>query len=109
IFYKWSFGDGTAIEGNTVSHAYKFPGEYAVVVNANSSDKQAVSRLKVLVISPDFSIARVPYGIEITNKSNAEINLESWNLVSSRSKAFLFPQDTLIPSGKKVIFADSIT
>lgn len=107
-YYEWSFGDGTTAMGDSVSHAYKFEGEYVVVVNAFSSDKQAVSRIKVVVISPEISLAKVPGGLEVWNKSKSEINLEGWAL-SIPSKNFTFPKDTLIPSGKKVIFADEVT
>jgi hypothetical protein len=113
ISYRWSFGDGTTAQGKMVNHAYQFAGEYAVVLNAVVSDKQAVSRLTVKVISPEITLARVPGGIEVTNKSGAEINLEGWSLIADLSSGsrqfFIFPTDTLIPSGKKVVFADSVT
>lgn len=108
IFYRWSFGDGTTGEGKSITHAYRFSGEYAVVLNATYSDKQAVSRLKVKVISPDISIARVLGGLEVANKSSAEINMEGWSLIADK-KTFIFPKDTLIPAGKKVVFADEVT
>jgi hypothetical protein len=108
VAYYWSFGDGTVAQGKNVNHTYKFAGEYSIVVNANYSDKQAVSRTQVKVISPDVSITKVPGGIEISNNSKTEINLEGWNLVSQK-KTFIFPTDTLIPSGKKITFADEVT
>lgn len=108
ITYRWSFGDGSVAQGNNINHAYKFAGEYSVVVNADYSDKQAVSRMQVRVVSPDITITKVPGGVEIFNNSKVEINLEGWSLVSSR-KTFIFPTDTLIPSGKKIIFADDVT
>ncbi len=106
--YLWSFGDGTTYGGNTVNHTYLFPGEYTVVLNSSYADKQAVSRVNIKVSSPDLTISVVQGGVEITNKSKAEINLEDWGL-ESRSRSFVFPKDTLIPAGKKVIFANSIT
>lgn len=108
ISYYWSFGDGTFVRGKDVHHAYKFAGDYSVVVNANYSDKQAVSRMLVRVINPNFSMVKVFGGIEVQNNSGAEANLEGWSLVSTK-KAFVFPVDTLIPNGKKIIFADDIT
>ena len=108
ITYRWSFGDGSVAQGNNINHAYKFAGEYSVVVNADYSDKQAVSRMQVRVVSPDITIAKVPGGVEVFNNSKVEINLEGWSLVSPR-KTFVFPTDTLIPSGKKIIFADDVT
>ena len=108
ISYEWSFGDGATGQGSSVHHAYRFPGTYPVVLNATFSDKQAVSRLMVKVMSPEISLARVSGGIEIWNKSNVEINLEGWKLVSG-IKSFVFPSDSLIPSGGKIDYADEIT
>jgi len=108
VTYDWSFGDGTVSRGSTAEHSYKFPGEYSVVVNARAIDRQAVSRLSVVVISPDVAILKVPGGLEVVNKSKEEINMEKWNL-TSKDKTFIFPKDTLIAGGRKVIFADEVT
>src|SRR3989344_3418129 len=75
ITYKWSFGDGTTLLGKTVTHNYRHAGNYAIVLNAYGSDKQAVSRINVKVILPLISLQRVSDGIEIENKSGPEINL----------------------------------
>lgn len=108
ITYQWSFGDGTTGLGSSVSHSYKFAGDYSVVVNGSFSDKQAVSRAQVKVFMPDISLTRVSGGVEINNKSKMEINLEGWQL-SSSGRSFIFPKDTLISAGKKITFADEIT
>src|SRR3989344_3258537 len=108
ITYYWSFGDGTVAQGNNVKHIYKFAGDYSVVVNANYSDKQAVARLYVKVVSPNIFINKLPGGTEVSNNSKTEINLEGWKLIS-QTKTFVFPADTLIPSGNRVIFADDVT
>ena len=86
----------------------KFAGEYSVVVNASYSDKQAVSRLSVRVISPDVSLSKVSGGVQINNNSKTEINLEGWSLIRNK-KTFVFPMDTLIPSLKKIVFSDDVT
>lgn len=108
ISYEWSFGDGTTEKGLIVSHSYNFPGEYSVVLNAHASDKQAVSRTLVRVVSPVFVLSRVSGGVEILNKSGFEVNLENWNL-SGGGKSFIFPKDTIISSGNTIIFADNVT
>jgi len=108
ITYVWSFGDGTTAQGSSVSHAYQFSGDYVVVCNAQYSDEQAVSRATVKVIDPKISLARISGGLQIGNNSGAEINLENWKLVSE-NKSFTFPQDTLLPNGRQVIFADEVT
>ena len=108
ITYEWSFGDGTTGQGKTVSHTYKFPGEYSVVVNATASDQKSVSRLSVKVIFPEIYLNKIEGGVELWNKSSSEINIEGWNLVGE-TKTFTFPKDTLVSANKKIIFADEIT
>jgi hypothetical protein len=108
IYYDWSFGDGATAQGKIVNHQYSFPGEYTVVVNGRASDKQAVSRILVRVISPDIVISKVSGGLSITNKSKTEFNLEGWK-INSNNKDFVFPKDTIIMSGKTIVFDDKIT
>ncbi len=107
ILYSWSFGDGTVGLGNDIVHTYRFPGNYTVVVNGSFSDKQAVSKILVKVISPDVSIEGLSGGVSIFNKSKSEINLEGWTL-SNGDKKFIFPKDTLMPAGEKVVFASEV-
>ncbi|MEQ1500095.1 MAG: PKD domain-containing protein [Parcubacteria group bacterium] len=108
ISYEWSFGDGATALGQVVSHAYAFPGEYVVVLNARSSDKQAVSRTSVKVVEPQLVLSRVELGTEVTNKSSSEVNLGGWSFVS-KNKTFVFPKDTILLSNKSIVFSDSTT
>lgn len=108
IFYNWSFGDGSTGQGKGVSHQYQFPGEYTVVLNSVSSDLESVSRVTVKVTSPQISLTKVSGGIEVQNKSSAEINIGGWNLAANQ-KSFEFPKDTIIQANKKVTFPDSVT
>ncbi len=108
ITYTWSFGDGTTGTGDTVYHVYRFAGNYSVVLNGAFSDKQAASRTLVRVVDPHLQLARVSGGLEISNKSDAEINLESWSFVSPE-KTFFIPKDTLIMAQSTNVFADDVT
>ena len=103
-----AFGDGGTALGNTVSHAYRFPGEYVVVLNANASDGEAVSRLNVKVITPELSVAKVAEGIQVSNNSKYEVNLGGWIISSDKSK-FIIPSDTIILSGKTITFPNEVT
>lgn len=108
IGYTWSFGDGTTGTGNSVHHTYKFAGQYSVVVNATASDQMAVDRLTVKVVDPKIVLQKIDGGTQVTNNSGDEINLENW-ILSAGNKSFNFPQDTLIPAGRSVTFADDTT
>ncbi len=108
ISYEWSFGDGATALGQITSHAYVFPGEYIVVLNARSSDKQAVSRTSIKVVSPELFLTRVEFGTEVSNKSSLEVNLGGWSLVNNK-KTFVFPKDTIILPNKSIVFSDNVT
>src|SRR3989344_3604686 len=55
--FSWSFGDGNTGQGGLVTHMYKYPGEYAVVLNAKAGNTFAVSRLKVRVAVSDVVLS----------------------------------------------------
>lgn len=108
ISYSWSFGDGATANGKEAAHFYRFPGDYVVVLSANISDFTTSQRIIVHIISPDITVSRVAGGSEVINKSGTEINLEGWRLVSG-TRTFIFPKDTMISPGKKIVFSDDVT
>lgn len=106
--YSWSFGDGGISLGKETVHIYRFSGEYNVVLTAYYSDFIAVSRSKVMVISPKLSISRIPGGIMLKNSSNTEINLGGW-IINSGAVRFEIPRDTIVSMGKEIIFSSQAT
>jgi hypothetical protein len=108
IKFSWSFGDGSVGDGPLVTHTYKYPGEYALVLNASSGNVFASSRLKVLVVDPEISISDKGDYVEILNNSKYELNLFNWKMVSD-NRGFVFQPDTIVfPKSKikldKIIF-----
>lgn len=101
VKFSWSFGDGHVGDGPLVSHIYKYPGEYALVLNAISGNTFASGRLKVLVIDPEISIFDKGEHVEILNNSKYEINLFKWKIVSD-NKGFIFQPDTIIFPKSKI-------
>lgn len=100
----WSFGDGSSANTEKVTHIYKYPGEYNVVLNGTLDDLNSVSRTKVKVLTPNLFLQALPGGaVEILNKSPSEINLYNWKLQSG-NETYAFPLDTIISVGKSVIF-----
>lgn len=92
---NWSYGDGNVGVGPLVSHTYKYPGDYVVVLSARAGDIFSVSRLKVKVIEPDISVSDKGGYLEIANNSNAEINLFNWK-IENNGKGFVFQPNTII-------------
>lgn len=95
IELSWSFGDGSVGVGPLVSHTYKYPGDYVVVLSARADDIFSVSRLKVKVAESNVSVSDRGDCLEIFNNSNAEINLFNWK-VESGGKGFIFQPNTII-------------
>jgi len=54
--FFWNFGDGESGEGKSVSHVYKFAGEYTVDVEAYSEGRYDESRLFVKIVDPELKI-----------------------------------------------------
>jgi len=107
VDFTWSFGDGLKSSGKSVSHTYKYPGEYNVILNGDSGKDHAVSRTKVLILSPQMSLRKNSDGdIEILNNGKKEINLGNWYLKAGETKFILSP-DTIINSNG-VIFLSSL-
>lgn len=96
IVFKWSFGDGTTGEGAVVNHTYQYPGDYVVILNADSNQGSATSRTEVKVVKPDIAVTYAgPDRIDVTSSSSNEINLYGRALVSG-GKIFAFPRDTIV-------------
>jgi hypothetical protein len=103
--FTWSFGDGFYTEGTDVSHNYKYPGEYQVVLNGTCGEYNSISRTTVNVVSPDILISDTENGdIEIKNNGATEINVGDWK-IKGMQKDFLFPKDTIISAGNEIILA----
>ena len=110
---SWSFGDGAQAVGKRVKHVYKFPGTYAVVLNASNNNEDFVSRANVTAVSPELEVfCDYSFGalcpIEVKNVSSYELNLGEWIIESGKS-SFLFPKDTIILPKKKILLSKDLT
>lgn len=100
--FTWSFGDGFNGSGQKVSHVYKYPGVYNVVLNGDNGTDHSVSRTKVTILAPQISISLVENGgIDISNNGKYEINLGGWKITDG-SDSFILAKDTIIDSGKDI-------
>lgn len=110
--YIWSFGDGGTVEGKKVLHAYHYPGNYAVLVEASSGEWSATDRKDISVLEPLLSIVRVKEGvdgfIEVLNSGNYDLDLSRWFLQSNQT-VFSFPIGTILKARQSVLFPAEIT
>lgn len=103
--FKWSYGDGFESTNKQVSHTYKFPGEYQIVLNGTCGEYSSVARTFVKVIKPSIAVSVLSEGdIEILNNSEVEINIGDYK-ISGVPKTFTFAQDTIITSKNKIILS----
>lgn len=112
--YLWNFGDGSTKEGENVLHSYQYPGDYVVFLNVSSGEiGEFVEEDRILVKAQpaDIVISKVDSEnnfIELSNRSNFELNL-SWWRIRSGNQFFTLPKNTIILANKKIIFSSKIT
>ena len=105
----WSFGDGGQAGGMKVTHTYKYPGDYAVVLNASAGGNEAVSRAEVRVFAPKIVLtAEADGSITLSNDSAYEINIGGWKVAGTGGN-FIFPSDTIVKTGKQISISKMIS
>ncbi len=106
VDYDWSFGDGSSEEGKGVTHVYKYPGVYNVVLNAESRDDASVDRTVVTVVEANLKLERVSEAensIAVVNDSEYEVNIGNFILDYGNDETFIFAEDTILNPGAKLI------
>lgn len=106
--FLWSWGDGAESKGRRGSHTYRFPGTYAVVLNARGiGGAVATSRTVVTALAVQAAVSVTRDGedqaVLIESRSNQEINLGGFTLEAG-GESFLLPRDTiLLPKGSLAV------
>ncbi|OGI61170.1 hypothetical protein A2645_02190 [Candidatus Nomurabacteria bacterium RIFCSPHIGHO2_01_FULL_39_9] len=114
--FVWNFGNLVTKEFNQnqkVKNTYDYPGEYVAVLdyyrNASDTEPEATARLVVKISKAELQISNVVNSSpEIYNSGATEVDLSNWILTDSL-KNFAIPANTIILSGKKLIFDSKIT
>lgn len=110
--FLWNFGDGIIAEGKMVLHTYKHPGDYIAVLDVASGGYGSADQLKVKAEPSPLSISSITdgtgYFIELTNKSNIDIDISSW-ILATGDKIFVVPKNTFVMGGKKLAFLNEVT
>jgi hypothetical protein len=109
VNFSWSMGDGTETSGSYVTHTYRYPGEYSVVLNATYRAERAVARFKVKVLEPKIAITEANKDfIEILNTDKFEANVGMWTIENGQER-FIIPNDTIIAPGVSVKIPTVVT
>jgi hypothetical protein len=101
IKYNWNLGDLNTRLGQNITHIYKYPGTYQIVLTATSGQYTSVTRTKVTVIEPQIEITQDQSVIQINNTSKEEINIGDFvlNFIDADIK---IPPNTIIEAGGSI-------
>lgn len=117
--YVWSFGDGKSTQQafyKPFYYSYDNKGQYVVTLtyyeSILSAEPAVRTQITVTVVDPEVAISNVgdytdPY-IELTNKSNREIDMSSW-IIKSDSKTFIMPEGMTILPNKNIRLSSAVT
>lgn len=95
VAIAWNFGDTHTGAGTEVTHAYAYPGEYAVVVHGGYARHSAEVRHMITVLPVDLSIAHSDAGeLMVHNDAPYEVDLTGFALRGAGT--FSFPPKTVI-------------
>lgn len=105
VLYYWNFGDTKVGEGDTPTHSFEFPGEYVVMVEASSSDKQTYARHDIKVLPHALSLLETEDDdIAITNMSNEEVTLDGYTISGDKFE-LVFPRNSILKSKSTITLA----
>ncbi len=117
--YVWSFGDGKSLQQSQYKpfyYSYDNKGQYVVTLtyyeSILSAEPAVRTQVTVTVVDPEVAISSVgdytdPY-IELTNKSNREIDMSSW-IIKSDNTLFTMPEGMTILPSKNIRLSSAVT
>lgn len=111
VRWRWSFGDGEVVHGKQVTHHFRYPGEYMVVLSISNEGtyESAHDRHRVSVREPLIALTEAnPLFVEIRNTDSAALDLSHWYL-SDGENYFTIPEETYILPEQSVRFAAEVT
>ena len=115
--YKINFGDGFEEKykvGDRVFHAYEYPGIYRITVRYFTNEWSVLPgkqfNLNISVTEPTLVLdtSRAPI-IIVKNKTEKDIDLGQFYLLSGSGKKFIFPKDSIVFAGKDLWLSPNIT
>lgn len=121
LSYSWNTGDGNSLDKISLVHKYPYPGIYLATLTVfdgkyYSSDtitikiQQAQITINEFMANPSGTDEEEEW-IEIYNGADSISDISGWQLddIVSGSKAFVFPQNTLIAPKSYLVFSRQTT
>ncbi|MEK7136398.1 MAG: PKD domain-containing protein [Patescibacteria group bacterium] len=106
--YVWAFGDGTSARGSKARHAYRYPGDYVVILTASDGIYRAVARTTVRVTNLDVEIVVDKNVLTLKNTGSYELNIGGFKLTEGE-QVFVFAPDTIILSKQNLVLDKKIS
>lgn len=100
VMYEWSFGDGGARTGKSVTYKYAEPGFYIAVVEASNGTLFAKNRIRVHVVQPSIFVTKVQkddekVSVALSNPSAYELDIGSWK-IHNNGLYYSIPKNTIL-------------
>lgn len=109
--FLWNFGDGTTKEGKHISHVFRYPGTYVVVLDIASGAYSASDRIVVEAIAIALNISQTQESgelfIKVKNNSSYELELSGW-LLKQGSLFVRIPEHSFLLPKKEMVFPGSL-
>ncbi len=101
LVYTWNFGDAYISEGKEVTHAFKYPGEYVVVLRGVYARHDTVVQKIITVLPVAVTLSRTMQNdIVLSNIAPHAIDLSGY--VLKGGKSLTFPLNSILLSGKSL-------
>lgn len=109
LVYYWNFGDTYTGQGKRATHAFAYPGEYVVFVEASFAERKAEIRHEITVLPIMLTLARTDGGdIMIHNNAKYEVDISEYIL--GGNSYFTIPRNTILkPMGTLTLSASRVS
>lgn len=125
IFMSWNLGDGTIVDGQTITHTFSASGTYHITIYATSTQGTTGQQFFSVLVAPGLSthhgevlISEVfpnPPGVdqgefvELFNSASTGVALAGWKLETNSGKGFTIPEKTVVKPGGCLVFYRAAT
>ncbi len=123
--FLWNFGDGTYKEGRSVTHIFRYPGRYAVVVDVSAGIYSASDTMVATIVENPVVISEImpsqekgffasllssDHGgwIEFYNGANFSIDISGIGISLDDTHRFFFPASSMLSARSVIVVGDGV-